>query len=79
MLSLSAARLPKRRKTRHAEPECPPMLDARCPTCGQPSHFHHAGEQHWPEAVAKAAGMPTIVQLWTCAKCLTTLTDLELE
>jgi hypothetical protein len=52
---------------------------ANCPSCDSYAEFTYAGEQHWPEKVAQAAGMPTVVSLWHCTACNTTLIECELN
>ena len=55
------------------------IIQTHCPTCGVDSDFHHLGEQQWSEAVAKKLNMPTIVNLYNCDHCHTTLTDIQLK
>ncbi len=50
-----------------------------CPTCSKSSEFHHIGEQKWSEAVAKKLNLPQIINLYECAHCHTTLTDIQLK
>ncbi|PJF39951.1 MAG: hypothetical protein CUN54_07180 [Phototrophicales bacterium] len=52
---------------------------AHCPSCGQVAKFIYSGEQHWPEEVARAAGIAPIVTLWLCSNCGTTISEHDLE
>ncbi len=52
---------------------------AHCPSCGSFGEFTYAGEQRWREEVAKAAGLPSVVKLWHCTTCHTTLVGPDLE
>ena len=47
---------------------------AFCANCNDVRRFVYVGEQHWPEQVAKVAGLPRVVQLWQCCGCNTTVT-----
>jgi len=49
-----------------------------CPSCGIQSTFKFIGEQKWSEAVAKKLGIPTIIHLYNCDTCRTTLTGTQL-
>lgn len=52
---------------------------AVCPSCGTTSRLVFAGEQRWPEKLAEAAGMPSVVELWTCCNCGSTISHTDLE
>ncbi len=54
-------------------------LIATCPSCHTYIAFQYLGEQHWPEDVAAAAGIETVVHMWRCTHCHTTMTETELE
>ena len=54
-------------------------IQTHCPTCGEYSEFKHIGKQKWSEAIAKKLGIPTIINLYTCEHCQTTLTDIQLK
>ena len=54
----------------------PPRF-GRCPSCGAPTTFTFAGEQHLPERVARAADLPLIINLWQCGHCHTTLGEMS--
>jgi len=54
-------------------------IETDCPTCGEQSQFRHIGEQKWSEAVAKKLNLPQIINLYDCAQCHTTLTDIQLK
>jgi hypothetical protein len=47
---------------------------AQCSSCTAETVFVYIGEQHWPEDVARAAGMKAVVSLWRCTECQTTIT-----
>lgn len=53
-------------------------IHTTCPSCGEHTVFHHAGEQHWSEAIAKKLNLPSIIQLYSCKHCQTTLTHIQL-
>lgn len=55
------------------------IIETHCPSCGKDTEFHHLGEQKWSEAVANRLGIPTIVNLYNCDNCQTTLTDIQLQ
>lgn len=44
-----------------------------CPHCGQEGVFSYTGEQHVPLRLALGKGLKTVISLWTCEKCQTTL------
>lgn len=52
---------------------------AVCPTCGNHSDFTLCGTQEWPARVAEAAGLPTIMSVWSCDSCETTLLEPNLH
>ncbi|GAB5494338.1 MAG: hypothetical protein Phog2KO_45530 [Phototrophicaceae bacterium] len=54
-------------------------IQTHCPSCDTDSEFTHLGEQKWSEAIAKKLGIPTIVNLYNCEHCQTTLTDIQLK
>ncbi|MEP7286584.1 MAG: hypothetical protein ABI947_12550 [Chloroflexota bacterium] len=57
------------------------MLETRvatCPTCKQTGKFEYLGEQHWPPDVAKALNLPTTIILWSCSRCHTTISEMDL-
>lgn len=55
------------------------VIQTECPTCGKASRFEFIGQQKWPDAVAKRLNIPTIVNLYDCQQCHTTLTDIQLK
>jgi hypothetical protein len=57
----------------------PNELFAHCPSCGKNGWFHYRGVQRWSEAVAAACGLPSVMRLWTCESCKTTLTEPNLR
>jgi hypothetical protein len=67
---------PHRNLTTLAALECP---IARCPTCDAHTTFIYLGEQHYPERVARAAGMTPVVHVWRCHDCQTTLVTPDVE
>lgn len=52
---------------------------ALCPSCGVMTTFLLVGTQHWPPEVAKLAGLPARVDLYTCCNCHTTLAGHTLD
>jgi len=52
---------------------------AVCPTCGEHSEFVLCGIQEWPARVAEAAGLPTIMTVWSCKSCETTLLETNIH
>ncbi len=54
-------------------------LHAACPSCGQRGEFLYLGAQHWPERVAKAAGISPVVYLWDCQTCHSTISEQSLS
>ena len=66
--------------TTHNNKALPVLLDRDyCPSCGEQAHFTFLGEQRWPEKVAQALGIPTLVQQWICSACHTTFTEPEMQ
>lgn len=55
----------------------PVQVTATCETCGHKTTFTYIGDQTWPQAVAEKLGLPTVVKLWRCEHCQTTVTDLK--
>lgn len=55
------------------------VREGRCPSCEKCTSFTYAGEQHWPLRAAQAAGISPVVQLWTCNKCHSTLSESSLR
>ncbi|MEO1287033.1 MAG: hypothetical protein AAFV93_04640 [Chloroflexota bacterium] len=53
-------------------------IETDCPSCGNYSRFKFIGEQKWSQAVADKLGVPTIINLYNCAKCHSTVTDVQL-
>ena len=54
-------------------------LVGTCPSCHHHTRFTYAGEQHWPEEVARAAGVPSAMKLWHCEYCHSTITEPEMD
>lgn len=52
---------------------------AYCPSCQTRAQFQYAGEQRWPERVARAAGIDPVVHLWHCGHCHSTISEPELK
>lgn len=48
---------------------------AICPTCQRHGEFQLIGTQKWPEAVAAKLGLPTVVALYQCEHCHTTISE----
>jgi hypothetical protein len=51
---------------------------AICPSCRHQGYFAWLGDQRWPEAVAQRLGVPSVVSLWSCPHCSTTVSELAL-
>lgn len=52
---------------------------AICPSCHQSGQFRFNGNQRWPAEVAARLGMPTVIGLWTCPACHTTVSEMDLQ
>jgi hypothetical protein len=50
-----------------------------CPGCQKTGHFVHIGTQTWPEAVARKLNLPTVIQVYRCEHCHTSLTEIQLR
>lgn len=50
-----------------------------CPSCQAKTSFDLIGIQRWPEAVAKATGLPMEQSVWQCRNCHTTLMEASLQ
>jgi hypothetical protein len=57
-----------------SQPERQYIPPTCCPTCRAQKGFTFMGEQRWPERVAKQLGTASIVMLWRCEACQTTIT-----
>lgn len=51
---------------------------AICPSCHCEGYFVWLGEQRWPEAVARRLGVPSVITLWSCPHCSTTVSETAL-
>jgi ribosomal protein S27AE len=54
------------------------LLQTYCPNCLEQTVFYANGQQHWPQAVADAHGLPAIINLWTCTRCGSTRSETDL-
>lgn len=54
-------------------------IRATCPSCQTDTDFVYQGTQHWPEHIAKKAGVPAKMTLWNCPNCRTTLSNITLD
>lgn len=50
-----------------------------CPSCQKIGHFEHIGSQKWPEAVARKLNLPTVIEVYRCEHCHTSLTEVQLQ
>lgn len=57
----------------------PPFIVNRCPSCHQVGRLTNAGQQHIPLQVAKNLNLPTVIQLWQCPHCHSTISQPSLE
>jgi len=48
---------------------------ATCPTCKHTGKFDYLGEQHWPPELARKSSLPSIIVLWSCSHCHTTISE----
>lgn len=51
---------------------------AICPSCHQEGRFDFSGNQHCPADIAARLGLPTVIALWTCPACHTTISEPDL-
>jgi hypothetical protein len=51
---------------------------ATCPSCRRQGYFVWLGDQCWPEPVARRLGVPSVMSLWSCPHCSTTVSELAL-
>jgi hypothetical protein len=51
---------------------------ATCPTCKRSGEFDYLGEQRWPPQVAQRLGLPSVINLWSCPHCATTVSEPDL-
>lgn len=63
--------------TQHPALSTEPFI-VECPSCHQRASFSYKGQQVFPEKVAQKAGLPSIIHLWHCSECQTTLSHMEL-
>jgi transposase-like protein len=54
-------------------------LHTDCPSCHQSGDFLHIGSQTWPEAVARKLNLPSLIQVYRCEHCHTSLTEQQLK
>ena len=45
-----------------------------CASCKTRRRFEYVCEQRWPDRVAQRAGLPSVVQIWKCSICQTSVT-----
>jgi len=48
---------------------------ATCPSCKQSGEFVYLGDQRWPPEHARVLNIASIVQLWSCPFCQTTVSE----
>jgi hypothetical protein len=48
---------------------------ATCPSCRRQGYFVWLGDQCWPEPVARRLGVPSVMSLWSCPHCSTTVSE----
>lgn len=53
-------------------------FEADCPTCEAHSTFEYRGKQVFPQEVADKLGYPTVIHLWSCNNCSTTISHVDL-
>jgi len=51
---------------------------ATCPTCRHSGDFEFLGEQRWPRDVAAMANLPSVINLWGCPHCHSTISETDL-
>lgn len=54
------------------------ILDMECPTCEAHVVFHYRGQQNFPEVVASQLGLPSVIHLWSCDHCYSTISHVDL-
>ena len=54
-------------------------FEADCPSCHHHATFTFIGQQKFPEKVAQKIGLPSVIFLWHCSECQTTLSHIELS
>jgi hypothetical protein len=54
-------------------------IHTACPSCQKTGTFIHIGSQTWPEAVARKLNLPTVIQVYCCEHCHTSLTEVQLQ
>lgn len=51
---------------------------ATCPTCRRSGEFEFLGEQRWPRDVAAIVNLPSVINLWGCPHCHSTISETDL-
>lgn len=51
----------------------------KCPSCGARAGFTFIGVQKWPLEVAQRFGLNPCIRMWKCNKCLTSISEPDLE
>lgn len=51
---------------------------ATCPTCRRSGEFDFLGEQRWPREIAARAELPSVINLWGCPHCHSTISETDL-
>jgi hypothetical protein len=54
-------------------------IETECPSCHKTGTFQHIGTQKWPEAVAKKLNLPTVIEVYCCEHCHTSMTQVQLQ
>jgi len=55
-----------------------PTIQAECPSCGEYTAFSFLKDQRWPPEIAEMLALPSVIALWTCASCHSTISETEL-
>lgn len=55
------------------------LRTAICPSCQRTGQFQFSGNQQCPAEVAARLGLPTIIPLWTCPACHSTISEPDLK
>lgn len=53
-------------------------FEIECPTCEEHTTFVYRGKQTFPEQVAAQLELPSVIHLWSCSNCYSTISHVDL-
>ncbi len=53
-------------------------FEMECPTCERHTNFVYRGQQTFPDHVAEQLSLPSVIHLWSCISCHSTISHVDL-